>query len=117
MTKRVRYSSSIPRVLVRSQKSCALASAELAEEIADVARQLVPVDTGFLKSQISVEKRGLTEHQVIADTNYANFVEFGTRVSPAQPYLGPAADQANAEFGRRMAVTFKKQIGKANPYR
>lgn len=62
-----------------------------ANEVATVARQLAPVDTGALRDSIHVDLVD-GEAEVIADVPYAIFVEFGTSVDEAQPYLRPAAD-------------------------
>lgn len=46
-------------------------------EIADEARQNVPVDTGFLKNSISDEVNNL-EGEVRVSMHYAPYIEFGT---------------------------------------
>jgi hypothetical protein len=61
-----------------------------AGDIADVARQIVPVDTGALKSSIRLDAaEGAPERQVIAgdppEIDYAPYVE------PDQPFLEPAS--------------------------
>lgn len=59
----------------------------------------VPVDTGALKNSISTEFEdgGLTG--IIAPhTDYALFVELGTRRQSAQPYMIPAADAVRPAF-------------------
>lgn len=60
-----------------------------AEVIAEKARDLVPVDTGFLKSSIKVRNFAHSS-QVEARAKYAGYVEFGTWKMKAQPYLRPA---------------------------
>lgn len=63
------------------------------------AKNRVPVDTGALKNSISTEfeDRGLTG--IIAPhTEYATFVEFGTRRMSAQPYMTPAAEAVMPAF-------------------
>ena len=47
------------------------------EAIADRARSLVPVDTGFLKGSIETQSKGL-EGIVSVSKHYAPYVEFGT---------------------------------------
>jgi len=55
------------------------------------ATRLVPVDTGQLRDSIGFiyeqKKMRLT---LYADKHYAIFVEFGTRLHPAQPFMRPA---------------------------
>lgn len=64
-----------------------------------IARALVPVDTGLLKSTITYtylpDTKTLTLH---ADTGYALFVEQGTYKMAARPYLRPALNAAGPAF-------------------
>ena len=73
--------------------------------LAERARELVPVKTGHLLASIHADIGGLEEAeeafdsvQVIADTEYASFVEFGTSRMEARPFLGPAAEQIEPEI-------------------
>ena len=54
------------------------------------AKQYVPVRTGHLKSMIYSVMYGDKVGAVLADTEYAFFVEEGTRFMRAKPYLRPA---------------------------
>jgi HK97 gp10 family phage protein len=69
--------------------------------IADVARQLSPVDTGALRDSIRVEGGDdALSRKVIAGgdgVDYAAFVEYGTSVSPAQPYMTPAKEAIDVQ--------------------
>lgn len=68
-------------------------------EMEATARQIVPVDTGFLRSTIyhKVDPDGLTlELGAMAD--YALYVEMGTRFMAAEPYLRPAFDQGEQKL-------------------
>lgn len=58
-------------------------------KIAANAKRIVPVDTGHLQENIhpEVSSEGMF---VVADTEYAAFVEQGTSKMAAQPYLRPA---------------------------
>ncbi|MFD5711326.1 HK97-gp10 family putative phage morphogenesis protein [Streptomyces pharetrae] len=58
---------------------------EIAEEVAKDARRLAPVDTGHLRASIRTEG-----NQVIAEADYAAYVELGTEDQRAQPFLRPA---------------------------
>ena len=73
--------------------------------VAETARELAPVRTGHLMASIHVElgenmegQAAFDPVQVIADTPYASFVEFGTSKMKAQPFLGPAAEQVEPEI-------------------
>jgi HK97 gp10 family phage protein len=76
------------------------------------AKRLVPVDTGLLKASIKVEpKMPASKMKVIADTNYAAFVEYGTYKQKAQPYMRPARDIALnydvKSLNHRLGTNFK----------
>lgn len=64
-------------------------------ELAEVtARDFVPVRTGFLRDSIHQEIISDFEGQLIADAPYAGFVENGTSKMVAQPFMQPAAEEA-----------------------
>lgn len=69
------------------------------EDVEDLAKQLVPVDTGRLRSSIrtTYSDGGLT-FRTLSDVEYAPFVEFGTSRSPAQPFLFPAFEAIRPHF-------------------
>lgn len=53
----------------------------LAQEISDEAKDLAPVDTGFLRENIywSVEdKENRVEAEIVSNADYGGYVEFGT---------------------------------------
>ena len=56
------------------------------------AKAKVPVDTGTLKSSIAVGSVTDTEAVLVASTDYAAYVEFGTRRMAARPYMRPAVE-------------------------
>jgi len=87
--------------------------AKWAADVKALAKQLVPVRTGYLRSSIYAKIREWVV-QIGAEAAYAFFVEFGTRYMRARPYLYPAIqehlprleqiilealDQAKAEAG------------------
>ena len=65
------------------------------------AQRYAPVDTGTLKRSIRLEirDRGLTA-EVAETTDYAAYVEYGTRFMLAQPYMRPAFQQQEGKFLR-----------------
>lgn len=84
-----------------------------AAEVQALAKQLVPVRTGHLRSSIYTKISDWMA-EIGAEATYALFVEFGTRYMQAHPYLYPAIqehlprleaiiceaiDQAKAESG------------------
>lgn len=85
-----------------------------------VAKSLVPVDTGLLKSKIyytyAPDLKLLTLH---ADTGYSEFVEYGTHKMAARPYLRPAMNVAGPAFltGKLSGVSTQIIVGTYNnPY-
>lgn len=69
---------------------------DIAEEIADKATSAAPRDTGALADSIeggAVLEGGTWKARVVAEVDYAAYVEFGTSDTPAQPFLRPAADE------------------------
>lgn len=60
-----------------------------------VARELVPVDTGYLKYSLRAE---CDDTYCCAETNceYAQYPEYGTWCQAAQPYFTPALEEAIA---------------------
>ncbi len=84
---------------------------ETAVRVAERAKEIVPVRTGHLLGSIDTvfdeeiedpdsdgSPRAFEPVQVVADTPYASFVEFGTSKMAAQPFLGPAAEELEPEF-------------------
>lgn len=65
------------------------------------AQKNAPVDTGTLKRSIGLEisDGGLTA-TVAPGTEYAEYVEFGTRYMNAQPYVKPAFNVQKEIFKR-----------------
>lgn len=60
----------------------------------EVAHQLVPVDTGYLRSSIWADHDGSSMVFFYAEADYAQYVEFGTFRMPAQEYFRPAVEAA-----------------------
>lgn len=64
----------------------------LAEIGVDAAIAYVPVDTGELQSGIYLERKSDKEYLVVADSDHAAFVEFGTGVIGEGSYKGELPD-------------------------
>lgn len=75
-------------------------------KVSNVAKQIVPVDTGRLKSSIQISNLTKVSAEVGTNVEYAPYVEFGTNKQRAQPYLRPAA----MEGERFMEQDIKKRI-------
>jgi HK97 gp10 family phage protein len=66
--------------------------ASWAANVKALAKRIVPVRTGYLRSTIYAKIQGWVA-QIGAEATYAMFVEFGTRYMRARPYLYPAIQQ------------------------
>lgn len=56
-----------------------------------------PVDTGFLRRSNQYEIESIANQLAIIffnDASYAQYIELGTYKTDAQPYMGPAIDEA-----------------------
>lgn len=77
--KKIEKSEGVHRVLVKA-----------AEAGAAAARLYVPVDSGELLASIQVQENPDGTVDYVATADHAVHVEFGTRDTPAQPFLRPA---------------------------
>lgn len=79
---------------------------DAADQVVRKAKQLVPVDTGKLRASIDYELDKVTSGyvaRIFAETEYAIFVEMGTRKMDAQPYLRPALFDQRRDILRKVA--------------
>jgi HK97 gp10 family phage protein len=88
------------------------AAVETAYDIIAVSQQLVPVDTGHLKSSAGVDDVDAHVVRVGYEAEYAPFVEFGTSQSAAQPFLIPAFAQSEDTFRKRLAEAIEDALNK-----
>jgi HK97 gp10 family phage protein len=106
------------RKIERLQKAMKKAPALIAEELATAVRDLVllveaeakklcPVDTGKLRASITPVIESWAAGYVGTNTEYAPYVEYGTRKTDAQPFLEPAfiegKRQASKIFGEAVS--------------
>lgn len=72
------------------------------ELMATSAKQLAPVDTGRLRGSISLKKEGFMRYQLVAQTDYAAYMEFGTGRYAASyvPTLDKEWQKIAAQFKR-----------------
>jgi len=75
---------------------------KVAKDMKSNAQKYCPVDTGKLQNSISIVKDDTDSngdeivYKIGTDVEYAKFVEFGTKLQEAQPYLRPAAKNLKA---------------------
>jgi len=90
---------------------------QIAEDIADLARELVPVDTGALQASIEATKVEAYHWEVTAGdeaADYATYVEHGTTRMAAQPFLTPAADAHKERYFRGVAQLVNESAQEAS---
>lgn len=87
------------------------------EILATEMRSRAPVDTGALRDSIEVVPPGAksASGEVIVggngsqgETYYAMFLEFGTVLMPARPFMRPAADAASQRIARTLAASLRE---------
>lgn len=62
-----------------------------------VSKQIVPVDTGFLRSTLTAATDG-DFCEAYTQCEYSQYVEYGTSRQRAQPYFEPAIEEAFEEY-------------------
>lgn len=82
----------------------------VAQFVAKRARDLAPVDTGFLRDHIHARKHSQLEAVVAAEADYSGFVEYGTRYMAAQPFMRPAVDEGQREIVELAAKEINAEI-------
>ena len=77
------------------------------------AKNLAPVDTGYLKNSIQMDLSRLSElvGEVAVGAEYAVYVEFGTSRMVAQPYMTPAAEDVGASLVEVVQRLINSKIG------
>lgn len=98
-----------PEIAAALPEKTKVVVAKTARDIEGHAKSVVAVDTGNLKNSIDVEfdSDGLTAI-VAPHTEYAAFVEFGTRRMSARPYMTPAAERNRPAFTAAMKQMLKE---------
>lgn len=61
-------------------------------------RILAPIDTGFLRNSITVQKLAQATYAVAVGAEYGFWVNYGTRRLRAQPFFEPAVEEARRYF-------------------
>ena len=102
MSKITLDTSGLDLILRDMKKNKAQALEEIGARVERRAKELVPVDTGFLRSSINHQVAGNVLH-INADADYASFIEFGTMRMTAQPYLLPAVREVQPQIPSIMA--------------
>lgn len=104
------------RIIRNVEESATRIITETANDVLDIAQQLVPVDTGALRQSGRVEAVSPTHVRIVfgnEQVTYAGLIEFGSSRSAAQPFLTPAMAQAESIVRRKAATValLRQQIG------
>ncbi len=81
---------------------------DLATLVAREAKRIVPVDTRKLQNSIFVRKEGQAKYKIVAATNYASHVEYGTHKMVARPYLRPALYRYSSTWKKKVLDRFER---------
>jgi HK97 gp10 family phage protein len=100
--------SNLTHIALQAPGAAKAALLSTAADIVDVAKQLVPVDTGALKQSIGAIPVSSTTVHIGTDKIYGPYVEYGTTHQSAQPYLTPAFMQAESTFKARLKEEAEK---------
>jgi HK97 gp10 family phage protein len=100
--------SNLLRIVLQAPKAAQAALEQTGKDIADLASQLAPVDTGALRDSYKSEVVSEGVVHVGTDVDYAAHVEFGTYKSAAQPHFTPAFKQNEDTFKARLRQELEK---------
>lgn len=89
----------------RTETMARMAVAKTAKDLERIAKTFVPVDTGATKNSIAASMDGLSA-TVGPTTDYAPYLEYGTRRMAQRAFMGPALDRVAPDFQEAM-----EQIG------
>jgi len=88
----------LPKIKAAMPNAIAATVRDAALKCETYAKDVVPVDTGALKASVRAEQESELAWTVAPATEYAIYVEFGTRRMSAQPYMRPAAEKIRQEY-------------------
>jgi HK97 gp10 family phage protein len=98
---KVTIKNGIPALMASLDEKTLDGIEEVAERVAEGAKERVPVDSGGLRDAIHVERTDDAIRVIAGDTDhfYGHFVEFGTTRRAARPFLTPAFEAERDELG------------------
>ncbi|HET8684978.1 MAG TPA: HK97-gp10 family putative phage morphogenesis protein [Micromonosporaceae bacterium] len=107
--------NALGQLVTTVESECREVVRESAEALVAGTRRRVAVDTGRLYRDVDAHYApdGLSAEVGWFDPDdyYAEFVEHGTSSQPAQPALGPAADEERRELPNRVARHLRRRLG------
>lgn len=100
--------SNLSKIGQRTPELVSEALLQTGADVANLAKQLAPVDTGLLRQSIGSEPVDSKTVLVGTATPYSVYVEYGTSNAAAQAYLTPAFAQSEETFKARLAQAAQK---------
>lgn len=100
----VTYTWNGPRIMLGMVAKARIALGDFAEQAANHCRDICPVDTGYMKSTITVTAGTKTmrnrdlSFSIIVSAPYATYVEYGTSRNHPQPFVRPTIEWAKANM-------------------
>lgn len=73
-----------------------------------LSKQNAPVDTGYMRNGIFMEREGSGKFKVTSPAGYSVYVELGTRKMSPQPFLGPAVRQERPVLLNKLNRMFRR---------
>lgn len=94
----VKFTSNRAAVLANVSDAKARALEIIGGMAESYAKQLCPVDTGNLRNSITHAQADEDTEVIGTNVEYGPYVELGTRLQTAKPYLRPAAENHAQEY-------------------
>lgn len=96
------WTSRIPAITAAALPKAQAAVTKAAADVEAHGKINAPYDTGNLRSSIQARPAGALAADVVAQAEYAIYVEYGTYKMGAQPYMVPAAEAVRPSFEAAM---------------
>ena len=77
------------------------------ERLKASAKEKAPVDTGFLKNNITSSYPDRLEGHVKSEAAYSGYQEYGTRFQTGKPFMRPALKEVEPQFKKDMTDVLK----------
>jgi len=99
---KVQVKSRVPQVIKKTRTAVSRAVKDAAKGMVADAKQHAPVDTGYLRSSVSMQMLNDLAAEVIVGADYGVYVELGTRRMAAQPFFFPAFTRTRIAFENKL---------------
>lgn len=102
--------SRLPQIAAGLSPRAMGALEDAVDDVVELAKARVPVETGALRDAIHAETVGPATFSVVAgstDAFYGHMVEFGTKRTPARPFLIPAAEEGVGIAAARITAALR----------